>query len=94
MIWHTALKPFAAAALFCALGDAAALLPPQESPSSCPGYKASNVKSNNGSIVSADLNFAGTPCNVYGTDLDNLKLLVEYQTRRFPPSSACLLTEC
>lgn len=82
MIWQTALKHLAAAALFWAAGDAAALLPRQGSPSSCPGYKASNVKSTGGEIVSADLNLAGSPCNVYSTDLDNLKLAVEYQTRR------------
>lgn len=94
MIWQTALKPLAAAALFCAFGDAAALFPRQGSPSSCPGYKASNVKSNGETIVSADLNLAGAPCNLYGVDLDNLKLLVEYQTRGCPTSPACLLTGC
>jgi alpha-glucosidase len=45
----------------------------------CPGYTASNVK-NDGSTVTADLSLAGTACNVYGNDLTNLKLLVEYQT--------------
>jgi alpha-glucosidase len=45
----------------------------------CPGYTASNVN-NNGSTVTADLSLAGTACNVYGNDLANLKLLVEYQT--------------
>ena len=45
----------------------------------CPGYTASNVQ-NDGSTVTADLTLAGTACNVYGDDLANLKLLVEYQT--------------
>jgi alpha-glucosidase len=45
----------------------------------CPGYTASNVQ-NDGSSVTADLTLAGTVCNVYGDDLINLKLLVEYQT--------------
>jgi alpha-glucosidase len=45
----------------------------------CPGYTASNIK-NDGSTVTADLSLAGTACNVYGNDLANLKLLVEYQT--------------
>jgi alpha-glucosidase len=45
----------------------------------CPGYTASNVQ-NDGSSVTADLTLAGTACNVYGDDLTNLKLLVEYQT--------------
>lgn len=83
MIWQTALKSLAAVALFCASADAAALLPRQGDPASCPGYKASNVKSQGGQPVSADLNLAGSPCNVYGTDLNNLKLVVEYETRRF-----------
>ncbi|KAE8344047.1 putative alpha/beta-glucosidase agdC [Aspergillus arachidicola] len=45
----------------------------------CPGYKASNVQENDRSLT-ADLTLAGNPCNTYGTDLQNLKLLVEYQT--------------
>lgn len=87
MIWKTALKPLAAAALFCASGNAAVLHPRQGDPASCPGYKASNVKSRGGQVVSADLNLAGAPCNVYGTDLDNLKLVVEYETRMCPQFS-------
>lgn len=52
----------------------------QSSPlSNCPGYRASNVQ-NLGSRVTADLSLAGTACNVYGDDLTNLKLEVEYQT--------------
>ena len=47
--------------------------------SSCPGYAASNVKQS-GTTLTADLTLAGTACNVYGTDLKDLKLLVEYQT--------------
>ena len=45
----------------------------------CPGYKASNVQ-NDSSRVTADLTLAGTACNVYGEDLTDLKLEVEYQT--------------
>jgi alpha-glucosidase len=45
----------------------------------CPGYEASNVKTS-GSGLTADLKLAGDACNTYGTDLDDLKLLVEYQT--------------
>ena len=48
--------------------------------SGCPGYKASNVKSTDSSL-SADLTLAGDACNVYGTDLTDLTLTVEYQTR-------------
>ncbi|KAF2025355.1 alpha-glucosidase-like protein [Setomelanomma holmii] len=47
----------------------------------CPGYTASNVQTS-GSTITADLALAGTACNVYGTDLTNLKLLVEYQTNQ------------
>jgi len=46
----------------------------------CPGYAASNVQYSNGRPVSADLSLAGTACNTYGTDLTDLKLVVEYQT--------------
>ncbi|KAJ5268560.1 hypothetical protein N7505_004318 [Penicillium chrysogenum] len=46
---------------------------------SCPGYKASNVKQL-GQRLTADLDLAGDACNIYGTDLPNLKLLVEAQT--------------
>jgi alpha-glucosidase len=44
----------------------------------CPGYTASNVRVS-GSTITADLALAGTACNVYGTDLTDLRLLVEYQ---------------
>jgi alpha-glucosidase len=45
----------------------------------CPGYKVSHVQETQGTIT-ADLTLAGSPCNVYGTDIENLKLIVEYQT--------------
>ncbi|OTA57514.1 glycoside hydrolase family 31 protein [Hypoxylon sp. EC38] len=46
--------------------------------STCPGYKASNVNiSSNG--LTADLTLAGDACNVYGTDIEALRLVVEYQ---------------
>lgn len=46
---------------------------------SCPGYQASNVVSTD-STLTADLTLRGTACDVYGTDLTDLKLVVEYQT--------------
>jgi alpha-glucosidase len=49
---------------------------------SCPGYKASNIKTTS-SGLSADLSLAGKACNVYGDDLENLKLTVEYETGKF-----------
>lgn len=45
----------------------------------CPGYAASNVR-DEGGRVTAELKLAGTACNVYGDDLTDLRLEVEYQT--------------
>ncbi|KAI1175178.1 glycoside hydrolase family 31 protein [Nemania sp. FL0916] len=45
----------------------------------CPGYTASNIVKGDGQL-SADLTIAGEACNIYGLDLPDLKLLVEYQT--------------
>jgi alpha-glucosidase len=72
------VKQLAAASLLFLGADAAAVK--RSGASSCPGYKASNVQLDQGQAVGADLNLAGAACNVYGTDLDNLKLVVEYQT--------------
>jgi len=49
---------------------------------SCPGYKASNVKTT-GSSLSADLSLAGAACNVYGDDLTSLTLEVVYETGQY-----------
>ena len=54
---------------------------------SCPGYKASNVV-HSGSTITANLNLAGPACDVYGKDLDDLRLLVEYQTGKLHLSMA------
>jgi alpha-glucosidase len=45
---------------------------------SCPGYKASNVKTL-ATGLTADLTLAGAACNVYGTDLKELTLTVTYE---------------
>ncbi|KAG8896761.1 hypothetical protein FRC00_005310 [Tulasnella sp. 408] len=45
---------------------------------SCPGYTAKNVKTGKGTL-SADLVLAGTACNAYGPDVQNLKLAVTYE---------------
>lgn len=45
----------------------------------CPGYRASNVQQT-ASGLTANLNLAGPACNIYGTDLRNLTLTVEYQS--------------
>lgn len=47
-------------------------------PNTCPGYTASNVVTTD-STLTADLTLAGTACNVYSEDLQDLKLLVEQQ---------------
>jgi hypothetical protein len=47
--------------------------------SACPGYIASNHRETRSGFY-ADLSLAGEACNVYGTDLPDLKLEVEYQT--------------
>lgn len=44
----------------------------------CPGYTASNVVTS-GAGFTADLDLAGSACNVYGTDVESLSLAVEYQ---------------
>jgi hypothetical protein len=45
----------------------------------CPGYRASNfVETSTG--LTADLTLAGAPCNVYGRDIEHLKLSVNCDT--------------
>jgi alpha-glucosidase len=57
------------------------ILPRQQNATlgSCPGYKASGVKTTANGLT-ASLTLAGTACNVYGTDLKELTLAVEYQS--------------
>lgn len=45
----------------------------------CPGYKATNVE-NTASGFTADLRLAGPACNVYGNDVEDLTLLVKFQS--------------
>lgn len=45
----------------------------------CPGYTVTDV-SYLGNSITANLQLAGPACNVNGTDLNTLELLVEYQT--------------
>lgn len=47
--------------------------------SSCPGYTASDVVQTDSGLT-ASLTLAGNGCNVYGYDLPDLTLLVQYQT--------------
>lgn len=44
----------------------------------CPGYIASNVQTSDTGLT-ADLDIAGANCSVYGNDVQNLTLTVEYQ---------------
>ncbi|ORX95973.1 glycosyl hydrolases family 31-domain-containing protein [Clohesyomyces aquaticus] len=53
--------------------------PPTALGAECPGYAASNVKKTDSSLT-ADLTLAGPACNLFSTDLVDLKLSVEYQT--------------
>jgi len=46
----------------------------------CPGYTASNVQES-ASGLEADLTLAGSACNVYGNDVQDLTLSVEYQSQ-------------
>lgn len=46
----------------------------------CPGYKASNIKETNTGLT-ADLTLAGDACTVYGNDIHDLQLSVEYQSK-------------
>jgi hypothetical protein len=62
-----------------AAASALAIAPRQINDTSCPGYSASNV-ANSGTGLSADLSLAGSPCNSYGKDIENLRLTVSYDT--------------
>lgn len=50
--------------------------------SSCPGYSASNIQTSSTGMT-ADLSLAGDACNVYGDDIHDLTLTVEYQTGEY-----------
>ncbi|KAF8528914.1 glycoside hydrolase family 31 protein [Hysterangium stoloniferum] len=45
---------------------------------SCPGYAAINIRTTRSSLT-ADLSLAGTPCNVFGQDVETLALSVVYE---------------
>jgi alpha-glucosidase len=57
----------------------------------CPGYHASNVQQTANGLT-ANLDLAGPACNIFGTDLRNLTLTVEYQTGK--RSLICQLHPC
>jgi hypothetical protein len=45
----------------------------------CPGYAATNVHTT-ATGLTADLSLAGPACNVYGNDVKDLRLLVNYDS--------------
>ena len=69
--------------LFSLLGPAADLAWAEEvDPAlldTCPGYNATSVKVD-GPTLAAKLVLAGTPCNVFGSDIKVLDLTVVYET--------------
>jgi alpha-glucosidase len=54
--------------------------PSDEPLAKCPGYRVESEGETHFGGYTANLKLAGTPCNVYGTDLDNLVLEVTYET--------------
>jgi alpha-glucosidase len=66
-------------ALLGLFGVAAAVWVDPATLDACPGYTATNIKSS-GSTLTADLSLAGQPCNVFGTDIQELELQVTYET--------------
>lgn len=48
----------------------------------CPGYSASDIV-NTDTGLTAKLTLAGPACNVYGTDIHNLRLAVNYDSGTF-----------
>ena len=67
----------AAARLVRSAAVSTGLVPRQASAADCPGYRASNVQQNDTGLT-ADLTLAGAACNVYGQDIENLRLSVNY----------------
>lgn len=55
------------------------VLPRQANSTTCPGYTATNVGVTDSGLT-ADLILAGTACNAYTEDIQELKLVVEHQT--------------
>ena len=46
----------------------------------CPGYRAEGARKINSGLA-IDLGLAGQACNTYGKDIEQLHLLVEYQSK-------------
>lgn len=77
---RTTLLSWLFTGLVCATTDLTARdYPGDDALSSCPGYAASNIQTSSTGLT-ADLTLAGTACNVYGDDLQDLTLEVTYET--------------
>ena len=46
----------------------------------CPGYEVDGEVTTSPNSLTANLKLAGDACNIHGTDIDRLKLTVEYET--------------
>ena len=81
------MKAAISAALLAGAGSVFGAAVPSSVPTDkCPGYKASHIKTSPNSVT-ADLTLAGEGCNAYGTDLENLKLVVNYETSKRPSTT-------
>lgn len=76
---HTQIRSLVLLGSLGLASAASVLVPRTVNVDSCPGYEAKNVKENSHGFV-ADLTLAGKACNVYGTDLKDLKLEVTYDS--------------
>lgn len=72
------LQQFLAGAAYVATASGAVLLR-QANGTACPGYSASNVQTTETGLT-ADLSLAGPACDSYGSDIENLRLTVNYDT--------------
>lgn len=79
---------FGVAFAACVAATRPVSIEPRQSVDNCPGYKAANVKTT-ASGLTATLSLAGTACNVYGTDVQKLKLEVTAESGK-QPLSPCM----
>ncbi|KAJ1955350.1 hypothetical protein EC988_001931 [Linderina pennispora] len=75
-----ALVFLSATAEALAIGDSNPALFSKRDTSACPGYKVV-YKQDTATGFAASLTLAGTPCNVYGKDISDLKLDVRYDSK-------------
>ncbi|KAJ1937550.1 hypothetical protein FBU59_004716, partial [Linderina macrospora] len=75
-----ALVALAATANAVVIGNPSPSLITKHDTSTCPGYKVV-YKQDSATGFSASLKLAGTPCNVYGKDISDLKLDVRFDSK-------------